>query len=312
MSGGREHRPGQDREGGQELDDARGGDSERARMMLMHRRHRQRRAAQRNEQPMNEAEKAQAGQFKEAMKRKIEGVSTTVAQASELFQSALLREKLGDKPHKATDRLVDVVINVLVSQLGTALKNFVGGGAIGGIVKQAISVVKSAAKGAHGPGGELETIDNIVSTAKTAADRFVEVFQNLVDAMPVEQASADMKLLNVTKQSPAVEEAAEADSPEAGNVTRGVENQFLEAAGAPVTGPAEAEALATAMLREYKAERISYFDTPSGSAGAVKEALADKAPGEIGDAEKRTGLDKDVQADKTERERASAVGNGDM
>jgi hypothetical protein len=171
-------------------------------------------------------------------------------------------------------------------------------------------MVKSAAKGHHQGGGELELIDNIVSTAKVAADRFVQVAHGLIDAVPVEQAAADMRMLSATMGAPGVEEASEGDGPDAGSVKRGVENQFLEAAGAPLTGPAQAETMATEMLRTYKAERIKAFDTPSEQAESVQSALKDPAKKEIPAAEERTGMAQDVRADKSERQRASDVGNG--
>jgi hypothetical protein len=261
---------------------------------------------------VSEADKLRAEQFKDAMKHKAEGVATTVAQATTLFQSAMLQEKLAKKPSKLTDPLVDYVIGILFKQLGNALANFVGGGAIGTVVKQALAIVKSAAKGAHAPGGELETINNIVSTANVAATRFVECFQSLVDTIPLEKAATDMKLLNATKAAPGVEDAKEADIEDAGSVEHGVESQFLEAAGAPITGPAEAEAMATVMLQEYKVQRIHYFETPTETAGGVDEVLSDKAPGQISNAEEKTGLSKSVSIDKYERSRASNVGNGDL
>jgi hypothetical protein len=293
---------------GQEVD---GGEqvqaNDRMQQALAYKRHKKRHA----KKGLSEADKLRAAQFKEAMKHKAEGVTTTVAQATTLFQSALLHEKLAPKPYKLTDTLVDYVIGILFKQLGNALSNFVGAGVIGTIVKQSLAIVKSAAKGSHAPGGEMETIDNIVSTANVASDRFVTCFQSLVDTMSIEQAASDMKLLNATKASPGVDDAKEADIEDAGSVEHGVENQFLEAAGAPITGPAEAEAMATVMLREYKVQRVFYFETPAGAAGAVKEVLSDKAPGEISNAEDRTGLSKTINADKYERNRASNVGNGD-
>jgi hypothetical protein len=268
-------------------------------------------AAPATDQRANPTAKAQAGQFREAMKGKIEAVQTTVSEAAELFQSAIIAEKLAPKAHKPADRLIDLIIGVVFTQIGNFAKDLVGGGPIGAVVKQAVSLIKSAAKADHPPGGEKEVIDQIVSCANQAAGQFVVNATQLLDTLPVDQSAGDLQLLQATKNAPSVQAAKVGDSPLQGNIEHGIENEFLEATGAPSTGGAAAEAMATEMLRTYKAARIEFFDGPSGQSAAIREVLSDSAPGEIARAETADGLADSIYADKAERARASAVSNGD-
>ena len=177
-------------------------------------------------------------------------------------------------------------------------------------LKQSLKFVgKGAFQGKHKQPSELELIQDIVAAANQAAHTFVEKATLLVDFMPDAEAAADARMLVALKASPAVEEESFEDDRDDGQVARGAENQFLEAAGAPVTGPAEAEGLAVAMMQSYKAERIHLFSTIGERTSATKDALSDRGVRQIKDAEKRTNLEESVNADKAERKRASELHN---
>jgi hypothetical protein len=118
----REHDDKKSAGGGQENEGAEAEGQDPRRLAAMKRRHQQRQ----QQREISPEEKAQAGQFKEAMKRKLDGVVTTVAQATNLFQAAMLGEKLADKSHGPGDALIDIVVGIVFSELGSLVKNAVG------------------------------------------------------------------------------------------------------------------------------------------------------------------------------------------
>lgn len=255
---------------------------------------------------------AQAAQFRQMMKAKVDAVSETVQRATSLFQNAIINEMLATKEGKGADKLIDTMVGIVISQLSGGFAKFLANGVkfLEQILKEAL---KQSGKGALGgkakPANERELINEIVSVANHAADAFVSHAKALIDSMPDDQAVADMRTLSALRSSPAVREESFADSAQDGQVERGAENLFLEAAGAPITGPAEAEAMATAMLQSYKAERINVFDTIGERNDAVQDALSGSSAKQIKQAEKNTGLDESVETDKSERKRATDLTN---
>lgn len=255
-------------------------------------------------------EKALATSYRRTMKSKIEGVKQTVYMAGELFQSAILSAKMEEKEGHGADKLIETMISVVISQLSGGFAKFLASGVKGLelVVKEALKATAKGARGKDKRPSEKQLVDEIVIAANAAADGFVEKAKALIDTMPDDQAAADMRMLTALLGSPAVKEESFEDDAQDGQVARGVENEFLETAGAPITGPAEAEAIAGAMLQSYKAERIHVFNTVSQRNVAIDDAMSGSG-GQIEKAEKDTGLEGDVKADKKERARASELTN---
>ena len=289
---------------------------------------------QRGSSPMQEA---QAALFKGELRRKLELVPGTVAHAVNLFQKAIIHDLIGkDSASDAGEAIVQFVLELIFAELTGGIGKW-----LGKIAKkvadeeakmawaQGISAVPkawgeseiadSAYKRSIAAGkqfvkaeakaravGEEQLIEMIITAANEGARKFVDEGRAAIDAIPVEQAATDMQLLEATKHSPAVHDAKAFDSHDEGAVENGIENQFLEAAGAPVTGGASAEALAIAMLRVYRAERLKAFPALE-QAGRLQHVMKDPSPGEIRDAEKRVGLADQIYIDKRERDRASDV-----
>lgn len=257
-------------------------------------------------------QKAQAAQFREIMKAKMDRVAATVYLAMDLFQNAVTAEKLAVKEGDAADTLIDVMVGLVISELTGGLAKAIANEmqVLRTVSKQAL---KAAAKGAIGsarrPTTERELADSIVAAAMGAARTFANEAKSLIDSMPDDQAAGDMQMLAALKSSPAVREESFRNSPQDGEVARGAENLFLEAAGAPATGDAQAEALAIQMLQTYKAERIHILQGVSERSHAVEDTLSGVSVRQIKEAEERTGVDQSVKADRAERKRASELVN---
>lgn len=275
------------------------------------------------------------------MRRKIEGVKGSVDLAGKLFLRAMLNETLSDEDGSSAGPIVQFILEMVFSEItgglskaifalakdvakesaeaawemgiGTVSRSWKEMGTAESGVKRAFAGSKSAMKASmhdSGDGGtkaEAALLDLILSAMTKAADKFVDRAIPALASIPDEQAAADYQLLGATKSAPGVHEAAMGDSDTQGNVESGIEDQFLEAAGAPVTGGAEAEKLAVNMLRYYKAERIKVFHGHK-VADKVQDALGDPSVGEVKKAEKQIGEDAGVNADARQRERASDVG----
>lgn len=303
------------------------------RMAAMQRRWKKRQAA------ANPAQAAEAAAYKESMRRKVEHVKTTVAVAGQLFLKAMVSDLGKGEPSDGAGQFVQLILDMVFSELTGGLSKLLfkiakdvakaeaeaawdqGVSAASRVWKEteqseaalkratgfAKSGMKSAMKGQH-PGGEEALIDAIVNASNAAARQFVDRASAVVASIPNEEAAADFRLLNETKKAPGVHEAKMSDSEEEGDVEKGIEDQYLEASGAPLTGHAEAERLAVNMLRLYRAERINYF-VGGERANKVQEAITDPSVGAIKKAEQETGLDGEVRADRRQRERASQVGH---
>ena len=256
-------------------------------------------------------EKALATSYKRTMKAKLDGVKTTVAQAGELFQQVMRDEKLAEEEGHGGNKLAEMMVSIIISELSGGFAKFLANGVKGldKIVKEALKATAKGALAKDKPPNESELMNEILKAANIAARDFVEKAKELVDTMPDDQAAADMRMLTALEGSPAVKEESFEDDAQDGSVARGVENQFLESAGAPITGPAEAEAMASALVQTYKSERISVFQNIGKRNEAVDDALSGRSGKEVEKAEKEVGLDEEVKADKNERKRASELTN---
>jgi hypothetical protein len=256
-------------------------------------------------------EKALATSYKRTMKAKIDDVKETVFRAGELFQQVMHDEKLAEEEGHGGNKLVETMVGIVISQLSGGFAKFLTSGIKGLelVIKEALKATAKGAMAKDKPPNESELVTEILKAANLAALGFVEKAKDLVDTMPDDQAAADMRMLTALEGSPAVKEESFEDDAQDGNVARGVENQFLETAGAPLTGPAESEAMAAVMVQTYKAERIWVFDKVGKRNEAVDDALSGGSGKEVEKAEKEVGLDESVKADKNERKRASNLTN---
>jgi hypothetical protein len=274
-----------------------------------------RRIKARNERVRSAAEdKALAGQFRQLMKAKVASVQTTVHQAAELFQNAILADKLVDKEaNGSADMLLDKIVGIVISQLSGGFAKFLAN-ELKFLEKALKEILKMVGKGAYAnekkkPADEKDLIDQVIAVAEEAGRFFVSKAKPLIDAMPDDQAAADMRMLSAVRSSPAVREESFEDDPQDGDVERGVENLFLESAGAPVTGDGQAEALAFSMLQTYKLERVRVFDTIGQRNDVLHDAMSGRSAAQIKQAERDIGMDESIQADKAERRRASELTN---
>lgn len=256
-------------------------------------------------------EKALATSYKRTMKAKLGSVTGTVAMAAELFQQVMKDEKLAEEEGHGGNKLVETMVSIVISELSGGFAKFLANGVEGldKIVKEALKATAKGALAKDKPTNESELVNEILRAANAAALGFVDKAQALVDAMPDDQAAADMRMLTALEGSPAVKEESFEDDAQDGSVARGVENQFLEAAGAPITGPAESESIAAALVQTYKAERINVFHNVGKRNEAVDAALSGRSGKEVEKGEKEIGLDESVKADKHERKRASDLTN---
>jgi hypothetical protein len=322
---------------GQQGADAGPSMADRQRQVYMMRRRRQ----QQKSSAANPEMKGQAAAFRETMRRKIESVKGLVDLSTKLFLSVMLSEQMSDEDGSGAGPIVQFIVEMAFSEitgglskaifalakdvakesaeaawemgLASVSRSWKETAAAERGLKQAFAVEKSGAKASmhdNGDGGtkaELALIHMICGAMVSAAEKFVDKALPALDSIPDEQAAADYQLLGATKKAPGVHEAAMGDSAEQGNVEKGIEDQFLEAAGAPVTGGAEAEKIAVNMLRYYKAQRVTVFHGLK-VADKVQETLADPAPEEIKKAEKNLKEERSIKAEGRQRDRASGVG----
>jgi hypothetical protein len=259
----------------------------------------------RRAQAGNAEEKALAGQYRQLMCTKVSAYQATVAQAAEIFEAEQLQQAKGAKPFHLTDALIGVVVGQVLSQLGGLAAR--GAGMLGKLASMAVGKTKGAYEVGISASNELEVIKAIVAATNRIGRTFVVEAHAAIALISDEEAATNMRMLNATLASPAVEAEAENDSAENGRVRAAVTDQFLEADDAPLTGPAAAQELAMGMARAYQAERIKLAGNAGERADATQAALADPSKRAIPKATDDVGLTPDVERDKLQRDRASGL-----
>jgi hypothetical protein len=109
--------------------------------------------------------------------------------------------------------------------------------------------------------------------------------------------------------SPAVGYAKDDDSRTAGDIEHAVENEFLEACGAPITSIATSRSLAVVMLQSYNAARIPTASGIPERNGFVSRTMAAVSEWEVDAAMHAERRDVDLARDQTERARVGMLSN---
>jgi hypothetical protein len=278
--------------------------------------------------------KTEATAYREMLGRKFDNYGHTVDQACELFLSAILTEKT---QHKSSNMLGDVVVDILFAELQKVILNDLLPGlsliqkmasAVGPITKEfpanyhdidirslsnidwlakatqySVTAVKKGYKAKPGE-DDGEVIKGLIKEIKHEARHLISVAQTQIDAIPVNVAASQFKIVDATINSPAVHDEGAFDSPEDGQVKRGATNVILEGMGAPKTGAIEAGALAQGMLNAYKRHRIDHSPNQVEAGEKRQEMLSGSANREIHQAAKDVDMDEEMRADKRERSRA--------
>ena len=247
----------------------------------------------------------QARLYREVLRTKIVEIKLTIADAAVLFRDAV---HANEEHIRSGNAIRELIVNVLLSELtgGVAGGLATGVKSIDKVLKQ---VLKDAAKSV--PGSEPSTAHDLVleiaSRLRLAADRFSNEAQSAIDTVSDEEAAAEQQLLDALQSSPAVRDEAILDGDERGFVVRAVQNQFLEAAGMPVTGMQRSTEIATVLLQTYKAERTSRATTIDERNTFITATFSGRSPLEV---ENVVGDRADaLRQDRCERKRASQLTN---
>lgn len=280
------------------------------RQMAMMKRQRERRQAKAEEEAGGTQASPALAEARHKLRDKVtHGVKETCYAALDVFQSMVRADERKDAEvdgafsqviaEKVTDFLSDKAVEVASETLELG-ETVVGG---------PVAAVFGAAKGQLESMASLdqkmkasEAVDRVVATSRETIDRATQVAGAAVDAISDEKMA---EIAGVLEQFQGVSGAADGD--DEGELKRGLENWAMEQLlGAPRTGGAAIHEEAVQLYETYRAE-VAKGEPASEQADDAQAAMSGQThqEGEDGarSAEKRLGLEKEVERDTVERER---------
>lgn len=247
-----------------------------------------------------------AGAYRRMLADKFDRFDATVDRACLIFEEAFRQEKRPKEPGLWTSVVIDTMTNEILKAVTSEFK--VELWIVEKLSQYAQGAVKKGAKAQKGA-DDFAVISSILVDVRAFSHAMVHEAKAEIAAIPDAVAAANYKKYDEKVNSPAVGEAAQADAV-GQDVQAAVQDEMLEANGAPITGASEAEVIAVRMLRQVKAEMIDLGVSPQDTSAKVGEALSDPAKTEIPAAESRLNMDQDVFNDQKSRERAEPLVKG--
>lgn len=189
--------------------------------------------------------------------------------------------------------------------LDAARESFeMGESVIGGAVGTVFGAAKGRLEDVADAGAKIkasEAVDKIVGEARHLTDRAAKAGGDAVDRL----SDAKMaEIAGVLDQFEGVKD--DADGEAEGNLRHGLEQWAMERLGAPKTGGAAIHEHAVELFEVYSAE-VAKGGSAKETVDAAGEAMSGKthqhAEDEAGAAEKKLGVEGEVQADTVERKR---------
>lgn len=244
--------------------------------------------------------------YRRMLSDKFDKFDATVNQACLIFEEAFRQEKRPKDPDFWTSFVIDTMMNEIIKAVMAEFKVEIK--LVQKLSEYSTSAAKKGFKAQKGA-DDYQIIGLILTDVRLFSHSLVHEAKAEIATIPDDQAAVNYQQYQAVVNSPEVEAASRQD-PIGQDVQAAVQDEMLEAQGAPITGASEAEVIAVRMLRAVKAEMVNLAVSPADKENKIKDTISNPAGRNIPQAEKTLHMQDDIYNDQKSRERAEPLVKG--